>query len=167
MKKNYTLVFLFFLSLAGNAQVNYFKGEWTKVNTQDNFTGLLKIEIKDTVVTGEILWTFVAIDSSDAAQVKYYRGLKGHTGIEHVKGVYYPLSHDIHFEGIAKTDPDLIIGMDKYLLKLSLEADMIYGRTLSNGENTGLVSFYKTNADAAGKEFALQKKKLVSRKERI
>src|SRR5438874_8832956 len=86
----------------------YYKGEWTKIGTEENFSGLLKLEMKDSIVTGEIIWTFKAIDSADAELVKYYKGQKGKMGVEFVKGYYSSKTSDIRFEGDSKTDPDQI-----------------------------------------------------------
>lgn len=144
------------------AQVTYYKGEWTKINSEDNFSGILKLDIKDTALTGDIIWTFVAIDSNDDASVKYYKSQKGKTGIEYVKGSFFKKNSDIQFEGIEKKDPHMIIGLDKYLLKLSLNKMVIYGRTLSNGENNGLVYFYKIDKLIGEKEFNLLRTKLFS-----
>ena len=153
MKKIFlSLAILFYLSNAF-AQVSYYKGEWTKINSEENFSAFLKLEIKDSVATGEIIWTFIAIDSADDVAIKYYKGQKEKMGIEYVKGIYSAKTYDIQFEGTSKTDPDLIIGMDKYLLKLSLDKSVIYGRTLANGENNGLVYFYKVNSLSTTKEF--------------
>lgn len=161
MKKIFfSLVTLFYLSNAF-AQVTYYKGEWTKINSEENFSAFLKLDVKDSVVKGEIIWTYKAIDSADDASVKYYKGQKGKMGIEYVKGIYSSKTYDIQFEGISKTDPDLIIGLDKYLLKLSLDKATIYGRTLSQGENNGLVYFYKANNLIAEKEFNTLRSKIL------
>ena len=165
--KNVFLFLTILLSLQTVAQVSYDKGEWTKINGGDNFTGFLRMEIKDSVVTGEIIWTFVSIDSADANLVKYYKGQKGKMGIENVTGIYSAKTHDIQFEGLTKTDPDLVIGMDKYLLKLSIDKMVIYGRSLSNGENNGLVYFYKINNGIAAKEFNALKTKILSKLQKI
>jgi hypothetical protein len=159
MKRLFAIMILL-SSATAFSQVSYYKGEWTKVNTQDNFAGFLRIEIRDTVVTGEIIWTYRSIDSTDETMVKYYKGQKGKMGIEIVEGVFSAASSDIHLQGTSKIDPDNIIGMDKYLLKLSYDKTTMYGRTLSNGENTGLVYFTKVNAAVAEKEFRAKKDKI-------
>jgi hypothetical protein len=150
-----------------SAQVSYYKGEWTKVNSQENFSALVRLDVKDSLVTGEIIWTFIAIDSTNGDLVKYYKGQKGKMGIENVKGMYSAKTHDIQFEGMSKTDPDLIIGMDKYLLKLSADKMVIYGRTLADGENNGLVYFYKTDSSIASKEFKALKTNIQSKLSRL
>lgn len=161
MKKIFLLLITIFYCGHTFSQVTYYKGEWTKINSEANFSGLLKLEIKDSVVTGEIIWIYKAIDSADDNLVKYYKGQKGKMGIEHVKGIYSVATNDIQVEGFAKTDPDVIIGMDKYLLKYSLDKQSIYGRTLADGENNGLVYFHKVNTLAAEKEFKALKSNIL------
>ena len=161
MKKILLSLVVIFYWCNAFAQVTYYKGEWTKVNSEENFSAFLKLEIKDSVAKGEIIWTFKAIDSADDASIKYYKGQKGKMGIEYVKGIFSAKTYDIQFEGTSKTDPDLIIGMDKYLLKLSLDRSVIYGRTLANGENNGLVYFYIADGLTAAKEFNLLKANIL------
>ena len=163
MKKIFLSLAILFSLFNASAQVSYYKGEWTKVNSEDNFSAFLKLEIKDSVATGEIIWKFKAIDSADDAAIKYYKGKKEKMGIEYVKGIFSQNTNDIHLEGIYKTDPDLIIGMDKYILKLSLDKLVIYGRSLSNGENNGLVYFYSADSLTASKEFDLLKANILSK----
>ena len=70
MKKIFLSLAILFSLFNASAQVSYYKGEWTKVNTEDNFSAFLKLEIKDSVATGEIIWKFKAIDSADDAAIK-------------------------------------------------------------------------------------------------
>ncbi|HEY8688836.1 MAG TPA: hypothetical protein VIM07_06340 [Chitinophagaceae bacterium] len=47
MKKIFlSLTVLFYLSKAF-AQVSYYKGEWTTINSEENFSAFLKLDIKD------------------------------------------------------------------------------------------------------------------------
>ena len=161
MKKIFlSLAITFYLSNAF-AQISFYKGEWTKINSEENFSAFLKLDIKDSVIKGEIIWTFKAIDSADDTAIKYYKGQKGKMGIEYAKGIVSLKTYDIQFEGTSKTDPDLIIGMDKYLLKLSVDRSVIYGRTLAQGENNGLVYFYKINNLTGEKEFNILRSNIL------
>ena len=146
-----------------HAQVSYYLGEWTKVNTQANFSALLKLEVSDTDVNADIIWTYLSIDSSDLASVQYYQDKKGKMGIEYTRGQYSPTTHDIIFEGIAKSDPDFIIGLDKYILKLSLNRQVIYGETYSNGDKDGLVYFIRNNDPSLVKAFEQVKQSIKER----
>ncbi len=150
-----------FFSSALSAQVLYFKGEWTKVNTTELFTGIFRIEIKDgAVVTGELLWTYLAADSSDANMVEYYKGKKGKKAIEFVEGTYDAATSDIYFEGRKKNDPSEVIGEDKYSLKFSANKMVLYGMTDSNGQKNGLFYAAKANTAVAAQEFAAAKRKI-------
>ena len=163
MKKLFFALVLIFICDNAFTQVNYYKGEWTKINSEANFSGLIKLDIKDSAVTGEIIWTYKAIDSAVDNLVKYYKGQKGKMGIEYVKGIYNFNTNDIYFEGTSKTDPDLVIGMDKYFLKVSMDKTALYGKTLADGENNGLVYFNKINTIAGEKEFKILKAKILLR----
>ena len=163
MKKFFIFSAIIILSLNSYSQVSYYKGEWTKINNQSNFSGTLKLEIMDTIVTADILWTYIAIDSTDKASMEYYQNKKGRMGIEYIKGKYSPITHDFIFEGISKTDPDLIIGLDKYILKLSLNKQVIYGETYSNGDKDGLAFFIRNNDPNLIKEMEEMKNKLIRR----
>ena len=160
MKRIILTVLIIILFLNSYAQVTYFTGEWTKINNEANFSGILRLEIKDTVVTADILWIYRAIDSSDLQSLEYYRNKKGKMGIEYATGVYSPSNRDIVIQGQVKSDPDLIIGLDKYLLKFSSDEQVIYGKTYSNGDKDGLVYFIKSTDHATPVEFAKQEIRL-------
>ena len=160
MKKIFLFIAILFLLSKTFAQVSYYKYEWTQINNKTKFSGIIKLKIKDTLLTGEIIWKFEAIDDANATAIQYYKGQKNKMGIEYVKGFFYAKTNDIRFEGIIKYDPYLIIGMDKYLLKLSADKLIIYGRTLSNGENNGPVYFYKKDNLRGEEEFEMLKSKI-------
>ena len=162
MKRLLLSAIIIFMVATSFAQTTYYKGEWTKINSTDNFEALIKLQIKDTAITGEIVWKFISVDSTDEQSVNYYKGQKGKTGIEYVKGSFFAKTNDLQFEGIEKTDPFMIIGLDKYLLKLSLDKKIIYGRTLAQGENNGLICFYKVDNTEGAKEFNLLRTKLFA-----
>ena len=156
---------LIVLFVSTRAQVSYYKGEWTKIGSQANFSCLLKFEQVDSNVNAAILWTYIAIDSSDPAAVNYYKNKKGRMGIEYARGKFSISNHDIILQGVSKSDPDLIIGLDKYLLKFSLDKKVIYGESYSNGDKDGLVYFIK-NDDPGNKEnFELMENRLRRRSE--
>ncbi|MGH8106553.1 MAG: hypothetical protein ACREO2_09550, partial [Arenimonas sp.] len=64
----------------------------------------------------------------------------GMTGIEFVHGKYDPASRVLTFEGISKTDPNNILGLDKYKLLLADNDNVIGGITLNNGSWRGVFS---------------------------
>ena len=124
----------------------HFKGEWTRMNKSELFTAVMKISIDaNGMAKGELLWTYVETDITDNALVEHYKGKKGKQAIEFVEGTYTPSTHDLYFEGKNKTDPNDIIGMDKYNLKLSADKKVLYGLTDDNGSNEGM--FYAVRVD--------------------
>jgi len=167
MKKYILLLTTLFCINLLHAQVSYYKGEWTRINKHDCFTGIFKISIdKDNMVKGELLWTYIAIDSTDKSMTEQYHGKKKRTGIEYVEGSYNTSTHDIYFEGRSKEDPWEIIGLDKYTLKLSLNMQILYGSTDSQGSKDAL--FYGTRISSATgqKEFGIAKALLQKRSSR-
>lgn len=162
MKTISIFIILSFVFFIANSQTVYYKGEWTKVNSQSNFSCILKLAIQDTIVNADILWMYIAIDSSDILAVDYYKNKKGSMGIEYATGHYTSKTRDIIIQGQSKTDPDLLISLDKYILKLSLNKQVIYGETYSNGDRDGLVYFIKTEDPLIGKEFDRIKARLLS-----
>jgi len=132
--------------LANAQKTLYFKGEWTKMNKGELFTGVFKITIDaNNMVKGELLWTYLATDETSDFLSQHYKGKKGKSGIEFVEGTYDPSTHDMHFEGKNKTDPYEVIGTDKYSLKLSINKKVLYGLTATEGTNEGM--FYGVQVD--------------------
>ena len=164
MKRILILAAVFFISYNSNAQ-SYFKGEWTKLNKNDLFTGIFKITIKNVgTVSGELLWTYLAIDSSDNFLKEHYKGKKGRSGIEYVVGTIDTKTNEIYFEGKSKDDPNDILGLDKYSLKLSANKKVLYGKTDSNGGKDGMFYGIKMNAAAGAKEFNAIRSKMKHKK---
>ena len=147
MKKILLALGLFLSVYFVNAQKTmYFKGEWTKLNKGDLFSGIFKITIDaDNMVKGELLWTFLSADETDNFMVEHYKGKKGKYGIEFVEGTYTASTHDMYFEGKSRTDPNEVIGTDKYSLKFSADKKVLYGRTATEGTNDGM--FYAIQVD--------------------
>ncbi len=70
----------------------------------------------------------------------------GFTGVEFVRGSYDPASRVLSFDGYAKTDPDLILGLDKYRLLLAENGKALGGLTWNNGSWQG--QFFATRSPA-------------------
>lgn len=138
----------------GFAQVAYYKGEWTRLNKQELFTGIFKI-VTDGAgkVKAEIVWTYLAIDSSNSELMEMYKGKKGKSGIEYAEGNFTAAGNDMYFEGNRTDDPFVILGVDKYHLKLSANKQVIYGSTETQGSNEGMLYAVKLNDAAGEKEF--------------
>ena len=154
---------LFCLLLSGiHAQSSYFKGEWTKVGTQELFNGIVKITEKDnSMVSVEIIWTYLAIDSSQQDMISMYKGKKGRMGLEIATGTYDKKTNDIYFEGKEKKDPYNVIGLDKYQLKFSRDKQVLYGKSDANGNNNGLFFAARISTAEGIKKFTSAKKILI------
>lgn len=143
------------------AQTAYYKGEWTMVNKHDLYTGLFKIEIKKNgTATGEFVWTYLATDSTSQELLDLLKGKKGTTGIEYLEGNFSVITNDFYFEGIKKDDPNNILGLDKYHIKLSANKLVIYGSTETAGTNEGLLFAVKMEKINGEKEFLTAKTKV-------
>jgi hypothetical protein len=160
--KNILLIFVMILAAYTNiAQVTYYKGEWTMKNKHDLFTGIFKIGIKkDGNVTGQFVWTFLAADSTNSSMVDMYSGKKGMSGIEYVEGNFNGATNDFYFEGKSKDDPNNILGLDKYHLKLAASKQAIYGSTETEGTNEGMLFAVKLTNDTGEKEFMAAKEEV-------
>ena len=64
---------------------------------------------------------------------------------------------NFNFEGQKADDPALILGLDKYHLKLSVNKQAIYGTTETQGTNEGLLYATKLNSASGEKEFTAAK----------
>ena len=157
MKKSLFIFLFSVLSLGTNAQVNYYKGEWTVVDKKEFFTCIARINAKEGVASGELVWTYWSTDSSSEPMKEMYKGKKGKKAIEFLEGTYEPGSRDLALEGISKQDPDSIIGMDKYTLKISANGQVIFGKTDNNGDGKGMFLALKLNPIAGEKEFKAAK----------
>ncbi len=130
-------------------------------NKQDLFTGIFKIGIKnDGKATGQFVWTYVAIDSTNSSLLDMYAGKKGMSGIEYAEGNLNAVTNDLFFEGISKDDPNLILGLDKYHLKFSAGKQAIYGITETEGTNEGLLFGLQLTKETGEKEFMAAKEKI-------
>ena len=161
MKQLFITPLLLFSINCCMAQASYFKGEWTLVNKHDLFTGIFKIAVKkDGTAKAEIVWTYLAINSSSQELVEMYKGKKGKSGIEYLEGKFTAATNDFYFEGKEKEDPANILGLDKYHVKLSANKQAIYGTTETEGTNEGLLYAVKITNSAGKKEFLSAKAKV-------
>lgn len=164
MKKLLLLSFICLAMTPSIAQVAYYKGEWTMVDKHDLFTGIFKIDIKnDGRVNGELVWLYLATDSSDNVMVDMYKGKKGRQGIEIVEGRYSPLTHDLYLKGEDKVDPYIVLGLEEYSLKYSVDKQVIYGTTATGGTNKGLFYAIKMNSAAGAAAFNTAKQKVKNK----
>ncbi|MFN8243816.1 MAG: hypothetical protein U0X40_07145 [Ferruginibacter sp.] len=153
MKK---ILFIALMLLAGNhlpAQTTYYRGEWSKAGSGERFTGLFAIRIKaNGSVTGELLWKYLACDSTDKFQLTHYINKKGKTAIEIIDGTYDAERFEFAWRGTDKIDPYEIIDTDRYTIKISLDRKNIFGSSASHGTNNGYFYGVKTDAIPAKNE---------------
>lgn len=158
MKKIFATLIILLCIQCSFAQVSYYKGEWTMLNKHDLFTGIFKIGIDAEGKTrAEIVWTYLAIDSSSKDLIEMYKGKKGRSGIEYAEGYFSASTNDLTFEGKISDDPFVILGLDKYHIKLSADKKVIYGTTETQGTNEGMLYAVKLPDAAGAKEFIAAK----------
>ena len=127
-------------------------------NKHDLFTGIFKIGIDaEGKANAEIIWTYLATDSTNKDMLEMYKGKKGRSGIEYAEGNFSATTNDFYFEGKRSEDPFVILGLDKYHLKLSADTQVIYGTTETQGTNEGMLYAVKLNDAAGEKEFMAAK----------
>lgn len=142
MKKTLFISFLLVsvCTVAATAQIQLFHGTWTRLGTGYIFDFDLKLEHgTGNKVQGYFDWKFVQYDENDPFSVSYYKDKVGLTAREYVKGTYEPASKTYHVTGYAKDDPDTIISLDEYLLKLDSNGD-IGGETSSKNTWLGRIN---------------------------
>ena len=140
------------------SQTTYYKGEWTRVNKHELFTGIFKIDItNDGKAQAELVWTILAADSTSRYYLDYYNGKKGKSGIEYAEGLFSAVTNDLYLAGKEKDDPYLILGLDKYHLKLASNKQVLYGTTETEGTNEGLYYAIKLNNESGVKAFMTAK----------
>jgi hypothetical protein len=83
-------------------------------------------------VEGQIDWTLM---KSARAQDQSKLGL---TGVEFVKGKYDQASRVLTIDGYSKTDPNSILGLDKYRLIMAENGAALGGTTWNYGPWSGL-----------------------------
>ena len=140
------------------SQTTYYKGEWTRVNKHELFTGIFKIDItNDGKAQAELVWTILAADSTSRYYLDYYNSKKGKSGIEYAEGFFSAVTNDLYLAGKEKDDPYLILGLDKYHLKLASNKQVLYGTTETEGTNEGLFYAIKLNNESGVKAFMTAK----------
>jgi hypothetical protein len=85
----------------------------------------------DGTVDGSIKWTLRASPNERASQ------LIGQSGIENVRGTYYPDSGSLSLQGYSKADPNGVVELDQYLLVVSPTRMTMGGITGEHGAWNG------------------------------
>ena len=145
--KNLFLILLLLSVTALFSQTQQFNGTWTKVNTTYEFEFDLILEVKTSNrVEGYFIWKLVRSDENNTLSKQYYEKKMGMTGKEYVKGTYHSASGEYILRGYKKQDPNAIIGMDTYHLKLGENGD-IGGTTNANGTWLGRIKGKQVRID--------------------
>ncbi len=160
MKKAFLILSaLLIFSYASFAQAKYYKGEWVQGNSTYLFKSFMQLNFDGSKVKGMIIWTIITPDSNNSFSLSYYAHNRlNRSGIEIVEGSYDPRTRDLSFLGLSKIDPDSVMGVDIYSLKLSADGNVIHGKTDANGKGNGY--FYATLVSGAEKEFNTMKEKI-------
>lgn len=152
MKRAFSIFpFAFFLLLSTQlpAQIQQFQGNWTKLGTTYNFEFDLQIRHTDgNAVEGVFHWRVVNYDENEPASKAYYEEKIGLTAKEFVRGTYNPKSGEFLLKGYKKEDPNLIIGIDDYKIKMDENGD-IGGDTKAAGTWLGRINGKEVKADSA------------------
>lgn len=133
-------LFVTTICLDANAQTHLFHGSWTRLGTRYLFDFDLHLEHgAGNSVEGFFIWKFVQYDEDDAFSVSYYREKIGATAKEYLRGTWDATTQTYHLKGYAKDDPDAIIALDEYLLKMDGNGDL-GGETKSHGSWLGRIN---------------------------
>lgn len=126
--------------LNANCQTQLFHGTWTRLGTNYIFEFDLHLEHgAGNNVTGFFNWKFIQYDESDAFSVSYYKDKIGLTAKEYLRGTWDAATKTYHLKGYAKDDPNTIIALDEYLLKVDGNGD-IGGETSSRNSWLGRIN---------------------------
>ena len=122
-----------------SSQIQQFYGTWTKVNTTYMFDFELTLRNgSSNTVSGYFLWKVVMFDEKNFMSKVHYQNKINFMAIEYVKGVYNSNTGECDLKGYKKDDPDNIIALDTYKLKIDQNGEL-GGTTSSNGTWLGRI----------------------------
>lgn len=121
--------------------VGSWQGEWSNPNGYIYIADMQLTAASDGSILGRIHWILKQSPRADE-QAKL-----GMSGIEFVSGTYDTDSRLLSFDGISKTDPNNILGLDKYRLLLAENSNVIGGITLNNGSWRGVFLLTRNNSN--------------------
>ena len=137
------LIFLFTSNILCS-QSTQFNGFWTKVNTTYIFEfELILNDAGPTQVEGYFNWRLVKYDEKDRSSQEYYGKKIGLRAREYVKGTFDAKSNVYKLKGYKKDDPDNIIGIDTYNIRI-VENGQLKGTTNANGSWLGRINGRKS-----------------------
>ena len=138
--RNLILILLLFSTTTSLCQTKQFNGTWTKITTTYEFDFDLILKVKESnQVEGYFIWKVVHYDEYNISSKQYYENKIGMTAKEYVIGTYNHSEAEYILKGYKKEDPNAIIGMDTYKLKIG-ENGNIGGTTNANGTWLGRIN---------------------------
>ncbi len=150
MKKIFlqTVLFIFalaFISATSAAQnqsnfVGEWQGEWSNPSGYIYVANMQLAADSDGNILGKIHWT---LKQSPHAEEQSKLGM---SGTEFISGRYDSSSRVLTFQGISKTDPNIILGLDKYKLLLADNNNVLGGITWNNGSWRGVFSLVRAGS---------------------
>ncbi|MFT5383429.1 MAG: hypothetical protein ACI81W_000827 [Saprospiraceae bacterium] len=122
------------------SQLKKFEGTWIKLNTTYVFDfDLVLNHAENNTVQGYFIWKVIKYDEGNFRSINHYKDKLGATGKEFVKGSYNPYIREYLIKGYKKEDPNNIIGLDTYHIKVDQNND-IGGTTNANGSHLGRIN---------------------------
>lgn len=120
-----TILLTVLLAAGAIGQTHLYYGTWTRLGNEYIFEFDLHLEHSTgNKVTGYFNWKFVQYDKNDAFSVSYYEDKIGMTAKEYVSGTWDATARTYHFKGYKKDDPNAIIALDEYRLKVDGNGDL-------------------------------------------
>ena len=90
-------------------------------------------------VEGYFIWKVTRYDEGSSFSINHYKDKLGTSGQEFVKGNYNPNTQEYILKGYKKEDPNSIIGLDTYHIKVDQNGD-IGGTTKTSGSWQGRIN---------------------------
>ena len=123
------------------AFVGHWQGEWSNHSGYIYTADMQLTAASDGSILGKIQWVLKQSPIADE-QAKL-----GMSGTEFISGTYDTKNRVLSFDGISKTDPNNILGLDKYKLLLAENSNVMGGITLNNGSWRGVFSLTRTGSN--------------------
>lgn len=113
------------------------EGKWTSPSGYVyTFKTLFEVDAAHNVKSG-INWTL------EVSPRAHERSKIGRKGVEYVKGTYDPNTRAVVLAGYDKNDPHTILGLDRYVLFLSIDGKELKGKTWNHGTWDGKLSAHR------------------------
>ena len=121
--------------------VGNWQGQWINPSGHVYHAKMQLSSTSDGSILGKIQWT---LKQSPRAEEQAKLEM---TGTEFISGTYDPANKVLIFEGISKTDPNNILGLDKYKLLLADNGNVMGGITWNHGSWLGVFSLTRVQSN--------------------